>query len=105
MPDLVRYFCFAKHSREYPAKFDKLTSEDAIDECSSVLRTHQVSQPVRRQGRVAGQLNYILPTKNLSFFFKGYHEYSASSHTFGTTFCFGAAWTLLVPKPAPAPKS
>jgi len=55
---------------------------------------------------VGGQLNYILPAKNFSLFFKGYHEYSASSHTLGTTFCFGGAWTLLIPKPKPAaPKS
>jgi hypothetical protein len=55
---------------------------------------------------VGGQLTYILPAKNFSFFFKGYHEYSASSHTLGTTFCFGGAWTLLIPKPKPAaPKS
>jgi len=53
---------------------------------------------------IGGQLNYILPAKNFSLFFKGYHEYSASSHTLGTTFCFGAAWTLLIPKPPP-PKS
>jgi hypothetical protein len=53
---------------------------------------------------IGGQLNYILPAKNFSLFFKGYHEYSASSHTLGTTFCFGGAWTLLIPKPPP-PKS
>jgi hypothetical protein len=53
---------------------------------------------------IGGQLNYILPTKNFSLFSKGYHEYSASSHTLGTTFCFGGAWTLLIPKPSP-PKS
>jgi len=50
---------------------------------------------------IGGQLNYILPAKNFSLFFKGYHEYSASSHTLGTTFCFGGAWTLLIPKPPP----
>jgi hypothetical protein len=53
---------------------------------------------------VGGQLNYILPAKNFSLFFKGYHEYSASSHTLGNTIVFGGAWTLLIPKP-PAPKS
>jgi len=52
---------------------------------------------------VGGQLNYILPGKNFSLFFKGYHEYSASFHTIGNTFCFGAAWTLLIPKPVAAP--
>jgi hypothetical protein len=30
---------------------------------------------------IGAQLNYILPAKNFSPFFKGYHEYSASSHT------------------------
>ena len=53
---------------------------------------------------IGGQLNYIFPAKNFSLFFKGYHEYSASTHTLGTTFCFGGAWTLAIPKPA-APKS
>ncbi|MGB7435660.1 MAG: transporter [Candidatus Acidiferrum sp.] len=53
---------------------------------------------------IGGQLNYILPAKNFSLFFKGYHEYSASTHTLGTTFCFGGAWTLAIPKLA-APKS
>jgi hypothetical protein len=49
---------------------------------------------------VGGQLTYILPAKNFSLFFKGYHEYSASSHTLGTTFCLGGAWTLAIPKAA-----
>jgi hypothetical protein len=53
---------------------------------------------------IGGQLNYILPAKNFSLFFKGYHEYSASTHTLGTPFTFGGAWTLAIPKPA-APKS
>jgi len=53
---------------------------------------------------VGGQINYILPAKNFSLFFKGYHEYSASSHTLGNTIVFGGAWTLLIPKPPP-PKS
>ncbi len=49
---------------------------------------------------IGGQLNYILPAKNFSLFFKGYHEYSASFHTVGNTIVFGGAWTLLIPKPA-----
>jgi hypothetical protein len=58
---------------------------------------------------VGGQLNYILPAKNFSLFFKYEHEYSATSHTLGNTICFDSVWTLLMPKakPAatPAPKS
>ena len=50
---------------------------------------------------VGGQINYILPAKNFSLFFKGYHEYSASSHTLGNTIVFGGAWTLVMPKPKP----
>jgi hypothetical protein len=52
---------------------------------------------------VGGQLNYILPAKNFSLFFKYSHEFSASSHTIGNTIVFGGAWTLLIPKPKPAP--
>jgi hypothetical protein len=52
---------------------------------------------------LGGQLNYILPAKNLSFFFKYYHEISASSHTMGNTVVFGGPWTLVGPKPTPAP--
>jgi len=47
---------------------------------------------------VGGQLTYIVPAKNISVFFKGYHEYSASSHLLGNTFTFGGAWTLAIPK-------
>jgi len=53
---------------------------------------------------IGGQLTYILPKKNFSLFFKGYNEYSASSHTLGNTFTFGGAWTLAIPKPD-TPKS
>lgn len=54
---------------------------------------------------VGGQINYILPAKNFTLFFKGYHEYSASSHTVGTTIVFGGAWTLARPEPkSAAPK-
>ena len=52
---------------------------------------------------VGGQLNYILPAKNFSLFFKYEHEYAASSHTLGTTIVFGGTWTLAIPKPV-APK-
>lgn len=50
---------------------------------------------------VGGQLNYILPAKNLSFFFKFEHEYKSSIHTLGNTVVFGGAWTLRLPKPEP----
>lgn len=48
---------------------------------------------------VGGQLTYILPSKNLSPFFKYEHEYEANSHTLGNTIVFGIAWTLPIPKP------
>jgi hypothetical protein len=53
---------------------------------------------------IGGQGTYILPMKNLSFYFKGYHEYTAYSHFVGNTFVYGLAWTLRIPKPAPPPK-
>ena len=53
---------------------------------------------------VGGQLNYILPAKNFSLFFKYEHEYTSYSHTLGNTVVFGGTWTLLIPKPVP-PKS
>jgi hypothetical protein len=34
---------------------------------------------------VGGQLNYILPAKSFSLFFKYEHEYKALSHTLGNT--------------------
>jgi hypothetical protein len=50
---------------------------------------------------VGGQVTYIAPVKNLSFFFKYIHEYKAYSHTLGNTIVFGGTWTLLIPKPPP----
>jgi len=50
---------------------------------------------------VGGQLNYILPAKNFSLFFKYEHEYKSYSHTLGNTIVFGGAWTLRIPKPPP----
>jgi hypothetical protein len=50
---------------------------------------------------IGGQANYILPMKNLNFYVKGYHEYTAYSHFVGTTIVFGGVWTLRIPKPAP----
>ena len=49
---------------------------------------------------VGGQLNYILPTKNLVAFFKYYDEYLSYSHFQGTTIVFGFNWTVREPKPA-----
>jgi hypothetical protein len=53
---------------------------------------------------IGGQGSYILPMKNLTFYVKGEHEYTAYSHFVGTTIVFGGVWTLRIPKPAP-PKS
>jgi hypothetical protein len=53
---------------------------------------------------IGGQGTYILPTKNLSLYVKGYHEYTAYSHFVGTTITFGGAWTFPIPKPAPTKK-
>jgi hypothetical protein len=49
---------------------------------------------------VGFQTNYILPAKNLSFFFKFYDEYRALAHPQGRTIVFGGSWTLRIPKPA-----
>ena len=43
------------------------------------------------------------PEKNLTFYVKGDHEYTAYSHFVGTTIVFGGMWTLRIPKPAPPP--
>jgi hypothetical protein len=53
---------------------------------------------------IGGQATYILPMKNLSFYFKGEHEYTSYSSFVGNTFVYGLAWTLRIPKPPP-PKS
>jgi hypothetical protein len=47
------------------------------------------------------QVNYILPTKGATIFFKYYDEYSAKARIQGRTFVFGGSWTLRIPKPAP----
>ena len=53
---------------------------------------------------IGGQGTYIVPMKNLSFYVKGEHEYTAYSHFVGTTFVFGGVWTVRIPKPS-RPKS
>jgi len=53
---------------------------------------------------VGGQINYILPAKNLVFFFKGYNEYRALARVEGRTIVFGGSWTWAFPK-AKTPKS
>jgi hypothetical protein len=52
---------------------------------------------------VGGQINYILPTKHLLFFFKGYDEYRALARVEGHTIVFGLSWTWAFPK-AKTPK-
>ncbi len=53
---------------------------------------------------IGGQATYILPAKNLSFYVKGEHEYTAYSAFVGNTFAYGLAWTLKIPKPSPPAK-
>jgi hypothetical protein len=53
---------------------------------------------------IGGQVNYILPAKNLTFFFKGYDEYRALARVQGRTIVFGGSWTWAFPK-AKTPKS
>ena len=53
---------------------------------------------------IGGQGTYILPMKNLTFYVKGYHEYTAYSHFVGNTIVFGGVWTIRIPKPAPPAK-
>ena len=50
------------------------------------------------------QSNFIVPPKNLVFFFKYEGEYRALSRPQGRTFVFGLIWTLRIPKPTPPPK-
>jgi hypothetical protein len=48
------------------------------------------------------QSNFILPAKDLAFFFKYYDEYRALARPEGRTFVFGFSWTLRIPKAQPA---
>jgi hypothetical protein len=52
---------------------------------------------------VGGQIDYILASKNLSLFFKGYREYKSYSHTLGNTIVFGITWTQPIPRPTKKP--
>jgi hypothetical protein len=49
------------------------------------------------------QSNFILPAKNLAFFFKYYDEYRALARVRGHTIVFGGSWTWAFPK-AKTPK-
>jgi hypothetical protein len=49
------------------------------------------------------QTNFIVPQKDLNFFFKYLPEYSAKAHPQGRTFVFGGSWTWRVPKPPANP--
>lgn len=50
------------------------------------------------------QTTFIMPAKNLTFYFKYEPEYSAKARPEGTTIVLGGSWTFRIPKPAP-PKS
>ncbi len=47
------------------------------------------------------QSNFIVPKKNLVFFFKYYDQYRALATVEGRTIVFGGSWTLRIPKPQP----
>ncbi len=44
------------------------------------------------------QSDFLMPAKNLAFFFKFEPEYLAYSHTQGRTIVFGGSWTWGFPK-------
>jgi hypothetical protein len=50
------------------------------------------------------QTNYVLPAKNLLFFFKYEDEYLAIARPKGRSFIFGGSYTFRIPKAAPPPK-
>lgn len=50
------------------------------------------------------QANYLLPPKNLTFFFKFEPEYRALARPQGRTIAFGGIYTFRIPKPSPPPK-
>ncbi len=49
------------------------------------------------------QASFILPAKNLSFFFRFQPEYRARSHSRGNTVAFGVSWTLRTSQPPSQP--
>jgi hypothetical protein len=51
---------------------------------------------------VGVQSGFILPAKDLAFFFKYYDEYRALARPEGRTIVFGLTWTLRIPKPQTA---
>jgi hypothetical protein len=51
---------------------------------------------------IGGQATYILPMKNLSFYVKGEHEYTAYSHFVGNTFVFGGGMDVSNSKARPS---
>jgi hypothetical protein len=50
---------------------------------------------------VGFQSNFLLPHKDLLFFFKYYEEYRAIARPGGRTVVFGGSYTFRIPKPQP----
>jgi hypothetical protein len=48
---------------------------------------------------IGAQGNFIVPGKDLTFFFKYYDQYRALSTAKGRTIVFGGSWTFRIPKP------
>ena len=75
----------------------------------AILNPLPIGQPVLPASSVPSysnhaigfQMNYILPPKNFSLFFKFEHEYRTTTATQGNTTVFGAAWTFKIPRPEP----
>jgi hypothetical protein len=70
---------------------------------STTLGTQASAIPYYSVHAIGAQANFILPAKDLSFFFKYYDEFRAKAHPEGRTFVFGFSWTLRIPKPEPEP--
>ncbi len=75
----------------------QVTADSGMVSIAGIILPASLS-PFYRVHAVGGQLNYILPVRKFSLFFKYYHEYSSSSHTLGNTIVFGGAWTWGFPK-------